>query len=374
MTSPRWRSQSLDEQFKEHIHVELPSAERIMPVVTDQTPSRLPTTLLIRLAKIGPSRPNPGRVHDAVVAVEFATLHHFLHAIPDAEQPLRPPVSESVYASDATRRFSTATASWPMRSPSCRRRYRGHRHHSAESGRCRRHRSTAMRHGLPGTESVGFRQSSAVRRRSVRCSAAKTGPNSQKSIEKPDGSHAVLGFDCLRVSATGPPTVTPTCCSNGYVQRLPRIAPKRWPVTGRWRHSSTDRDPGSEGDDRVAIVATRRENRPGRTASGNRSHRGYRGHRSRCDHHRGNHRVTREKIARVLAAYHRCSIPVFLEPITPETVNPADELDGFFLPTVFNAVDRTWIVGTHAAGANLLRDHPWDRTIPRHTSSSTTPP
>lgn len=85
----------------ETIQADVVTADRIGSVVTESVPSRFYGRLLLVVADVAPDPVDPDAAFDAAVAVEFACLHQYLHAIPMADVSLRPPAATSPYAADA---------------------------------------------------------------------------------------------------------------------------------------------------------------------------------------------------------------------------------------------------------------------------------
>jgi len=71
--------------------------------------------------------------------------------------------------------------------------------------------------------------------------------------------------------------------------------------------------------------------------------------------------MTEEKMERVVSACREYDVPLFQEPSNPGVVIEDPGLDGYLIPTVFNAGDPFWITGAHKEWARL-DDVEWDRT------------
>jgi phosphoglycerol geranylgeranyltransferase len=71
--------------------------------------------------------------------------------------------------------------------------------------------------------------------------------------------------------------------------------------------------------------------------------------------------MTTDKMQRVIDACATYDVPLYLEPSAPEVAVNDEALDGYLIPTVFNAGDPFWTVGAHKEWARLEEDLPWDR-------------
>lgn len=71
--------------------------------------------------------------------------------------------------------------------------------------------------------------------------------------------------------------------------------------------------------------------------------------------------VTADKMTRVIEACATYETPLYQEPSNPAVVVDHDALDGYFIPTVLNAGDVTWITGAHKEWVRLM-DVDWTRT------------
>ncbi|MFW6384933.1 MAG: phosphoglycerol geranylgeranyltransferase [Halodesulfurarchaeum sp.] len=72
--------------------------------------------------------------------------------------------------------------------------------------------------------------------------------------------------------------------------------------------------------------------------------------------------MTEEKMEQVVAACREYDIPLYQEPSNPAVVIDDPGLDGYLIPTVFNAGDPFWITGAHKEWARI-DDVEWDRTV-----------
>ena len=71
--------------------------------------------------------------------------------------------------------------------------------------------------------------------------------------------------------------------------------------------------------------------------------------------------MTEEKMSSVVSACREYDIPLFQEPSNPGVVIEDPGLDGYLIPTVFNAGDPFWITGAHKEWARI-DEVEWDRT------------
>ncbi|MFC6724079.1 phosphoglycerol geranylgeranyltransferase, partial [Halobium palmae] len=72
--------------------------------------------------------------------------------------------------------------------------------------------------------------------------------------------------------------------------------------------------------------------------------------------------VTQEKMSRVVDACAKYDVPLYQEPSNPGVVIESDALDGYLIPTVFNAKDSFWITGAHKEWVRIGNGMDWDRT------------
>ena len=71
--------------------------------------------------------------------------------------------------------------------------------------------------------------------------------------------------------------------------------------------------------------------------------------------------MTEEKMNRVVSACREYDVPLYQEPSNPGVVIEDSGLDGYLIPTVFNAGDPFWITGAHKEWARI-DEVEWDRT------------
>jgi phosphoglycerol geranylgeranyltransferase len=71
--------------------------------------------------------------------------------------------------------------------------------------------------------------------------------------------------------------------------------------------------------------------------------------------------MTEEKMERVVTACREYDVPLYQEPSNPGVVIDDPGLDGYLIPTVFNAGDPFWITGAHKEWARI-DEVEWDRT------------
>ncbi|MFC7128999.1 phosphoglycerol geranylgeranyltransferase [Haloferax chudinovii] len=72
--------------------------------------------------------------------------------------------------------------------------------------------------------------------------------------------------------------------------------------------------------------------------------------------------ITEEKMERVIEATGKYDVPIYQEPSNPGVVIDDDALDGYLIPTVFNASDSFWITGAHKEWVRIEDGLDWDRT------------
>ena len=65
---------------------------------------------------------------------------------------------------------------------------------------------------------------------------------------------------------------------------------------------------------------------------------------------------------RVVDACAEYDVPLYQEPSNPGVVVDDDALDGYLIPTVFNAKDAFWITGAHKEWVRIENGMDWDRT------------
>lgn len=72
--------------------------------------------------------------------------------------------------------------------------------------------------------------------------------------------------------------------------------------------------------------------------------------------------MTAEKMERVVAACAEHDVPLYIEPSNLNAVVHHPGLDGYLVPTVFNAGDIVWTTGAHKEWAKLDDEIDWTRT------------
>jgi len=72
--------------------------------------------------------------------------------------------------------------------------------------------------------------------------------------------------------------------------------------------------------------------------------------------------MTREKMERVVDACAKYGVPLYQEPSNPAVVIDDDALDGYLIPTVFNAGDSFWVTGAHKEWVRIENGLDWSRT------------
>jgi phosphoglycerol geranylgeranyltransferase len=72
--------------------------------------------------------------------------------------------------------------------------------------------------------------------------------------------------------------------------------------------------------------------------------------------------VTRDKMRDVIDACKKYDVPLYQEPSNPAVVVDDDALEGYLVPTVFNAGDVSWVVGAHKEWVRI-DDVDWSRTF-----------
>ena len=72
--------------------------------------------------------------------------------------------------------------------------------------------------------------------------------------------------------------------------------------------------------------------------------------------------MTEEKMQAVIDACAKYDVALYQEPSNPAVVVDDDALDGYLVPTVFNAGDVSWVVGAHKEWVRL-DEIDWDRTF-----------
>ena len=72
--------------------------------------------------------------------------------------------------------------------------------------------------------------------------------------------------------------------------------------------------------------------------------------------------MTAEKMDRVVSACADGGVPIYQEPSNPSVVIDHDALEGYLVPTVFNAGDPFWITGAHKEWVRIDGPLDWERT------------
>ena len=72
--------------------------------------------------------------------------------------------------------------------------------------------------------------------------------------------------------------------------------------------------------------------------------------------------VTTDKMQRFVDACSRYDVPLYQEPSNPGVVIESDDLDGYLVPTVFNADSAFWVTGAHKEWVRIDGPLDWDRT------------
>ena len=72
--------------------------------------------------------------------------------------------------------------------------------------------------------------------------------------------------------------------------------------------------------------------------------------------------ITTDKMQRVVDACSRYDVPLYQEPSNPGVVIESDHLDGYLVPTVFNADSSFWVTGAHKEWVRIDGPLDWDRT------------
>lgn len=100
MSSGNANNRPLVDLLADGLREDVRTAARIGSVLTRTVPWQFPGRLLRTLATVPPEPADEERVTQAVVAIEFACLHQYLHAIPRTTQDLVDPAASSAYATD----------------------------------------------------------------------------------------------------------------------------------------------------------------------------------------------------------------------------------------------------------------------------------
>ncbi|WP_338741520.1 phosphoglycerol geranylgeranyltransferase [Haloplanus salilacus] len=72
--------------------------------------------------------------------------------------------------------------------------------------------------------------------------------------------------------------------------------------------------------------------------------------------------MTKEKMTAVVDACAKYGVPLYQEPSNPAVVIDDDALDGYLIPTVFNAGDSFWVTGAHKEWVRIENGLDWSRT------------
>ena len=72
--------------------------------------------------------------------------------------------------------------------------------------------------------------------------------------------------------------------------------------------------------------------------------------------------MTEENMTAVIEACAEHDVPLYQEPSNPSVVVDNEALEGYLIPTVFNAGSPFWITGAHKEWVRLEGDLEWDRT------------
>jgi phosphoglycerol geranylgeranyltransferase len=72
--------------------------------------------------------------------------------------------------------------------------------------------------------------------------------------------------------------------------------------------------------------------------------------------------ITTEKMQRVVDACSKYDVPLYQEPSNPGVVIESEDLDGYLIPTVFNAKESFWVTGAHKEWVRIDGPLDWERT------------
>ena len=72
--------------------------------------------------------------------------------------------------------------------------------------------------------------------------------------------------------------------------------------------------------------------------------------------------MTAEKMERVVDACAANDVPLYQEPSNPSVVIDSDALDGYLVPTVFNADEAFWVTGAHKEWVRIGNGLDWNQT------------
>ena len=71
--------------------------------------------------------------------------------------------------------------------------------------------------------------------------------------------------------------------------------------------------------------------------------------------------MTKENMRSVIQACADYDVPLYQEPSNPSVVVDSEHLDGYLVPTVFNAGDIFWVTGAHKEWVRIEGGLDWDR-------------
>jgi phosphoglycerol geranylgeranyltransferase len=72
--------------------------------------------------------------------------------------------------------------------------------------------------------------------------------------------------------------------------------------------------------------------------------------------------MTVENMTAVVEACSEYGVPLYQEPSNPSVVIDSDALDGYLIPTVFNAGDSFWVTGAHKEWVRIENGLDWNQT------------
>lgn len=72
--------------------------------------------------------------------------------------------------------------------------------------------------------------------------------------------------------------------------------------------------------------------------------------------------MTLDNMSAVIEACGKYDVPLYQEPSNPSVVVDSPALDGYLIPTVFNAGDSFWITGAHKEWVRIENGLDWERT------------
>jgi phosphoglycerol geranylgeranyltransferase len=73
--------------------------------------------------------------------------------------------------------------------------------------------------------------------------------------------------------------------------------------------------------------------------------------------------MTVENMTAVVESCAEFGVPLYQEPSNPSVVIDADALDGYLIPTVFNAGDPFWVTGAHKEWIRIESGLDWSQTV-----------